>query len=85
MSSLPYTHAGQGCHYTPRFLEIPPFARPSSAACGLGLYCNFATMLRTLLLVLVDTLSAPFTTRDTVACETPASLATSLTLLGRVY
>src|ERR1700728_639823 len=69
---------------TPRFLEIPPFARPNSAACALGLNCNFETTLKTLFLVLVDTLLAPFTTRDTIADETPASLATSLTVLGRV-
>jgi hypothetical protein len=70
---------------TPLFLEMPPFARPNSAACALGQYRNFETAFKTLILVLLDTLPAPLTTRDTVACETPESLATSLTVHGRTF
>ena len=38
----------------------------------------------TFVLVVLDTSSAPFTTRDTVAVETPASLATSFTAHDRI-
>jgi hypothetical protein len=41
--------------------------------------------LKTLALVSADTFSAPFTTRDTVAMETPASLATSFALLAMEF
>ena len=36
----------------------------------------------TFVLVLFETEATPFTTRDTVACETPANTATSLTVQG---
>jgi hypothetical protein len=50
----------------------------------LGQYCNCEIAANTLVLVSPDTLEAPFITRDTVAIETPASLATSLEVLDTV-
>jgi hypothetical protein len=49
----------------------------------LGQYCNLEIAVKTFVLVSQDTLPAPFTTRDTVAVETPASLATSFTVHDR--
>ena len=40
-------------------------------------YCKVEMALKTLVLVSQDTLRLPFATRDTVAVETPANLATS--------
>jgi hypothetical protein len=66
----------------PRFFAMPPPARPNSAAEVLGQYCNVEMAVKTLALVRPDTFAAPFTTRDTVATETPASRATSFTVHG---
>ena len=63
-----------------RFLRIPPFCRPSSAAWLLGQYCSLETAANTFVFVLRDTVPEPFTTRDTVAVETPARRAMSLTV-----
>jgi hypothetical protein len=41
------------------------------------LYCNLEIAVKTFVFVVEDTLPAPFTTRDTDAVETSASLATS--------
>jgi hypothetical protein len=62
------------------FLRIPPFARPNAAAYGLGQYRNLEMADKTLVCVSRDTRSELFKTRDTVAVETPASLATSFTV-----
>jgi hypothetical protein len=43
----------------------------------LGQYCNVEIVDITLSRILPDTLPAPLATRDTVAVETPASLAMS--------
>jgi hypothetical protein len=67
----------------PRFLGMPALDRPNSAACPLGRYCNRETAPNTFVFASQDTLQVPFTTRDTVAVETPASLATSLTVHAR--
>jgi hypothetical protein len=48
-----------------------------------GGYCNRETAPNTFALASQDTLQVPFTTRDTVAVETPASLATSFTVHAR--
>ncbi len=56
--------------------------RPNSAAYVFGQYCNLEIAVRTFDLVVHDTYPASFTTRDTVAVETPASPATSLIVLG---
>lgn len=66
-----------------RLLGIPPFSRPSSAACAFGRYCTLDIAVKTFVLVLRETVPEPFTTRDTVAVETPASFAMSLTVLCR--
>jgi len=60
-----------------RILRLPPFPRANSAAGVLGRYRNCETAAMTLAAVLPDTLLEPLVTRDTVAIETPASLATS--------
>jgi hypothetical protein len=72
--------AGGALTQTIRFLGIPPFCRPSSAAWLLGQYCNLETAANTFFFVLRDTVPEPFTTRDTVAVETPARRAMSLTV-----
>jgi hypothetical protein len=46
----------------------------------LGQYCSLETAANTFVLVLRDTVSEPFRTRDTVAVETPARRAMSLTV-----
>ncbi len=66
--------------WAPRLLGIPPFARPNAAACPFGQYCSHETADRTLSFVTRDTLHEPFTTRETVAVDTRASLATSFTV-----
>ena len=50
----------------------------------MGQYCNLELAVMPFVLVVLDTLGAPFTTRDTVAVETPASLATSFTVHDRI-
>jgi hypothetical protein len=64
---------------------MPPFASPNSATCVLGQYCNSQIVAKTLVLILPFTLLAPFATRDTVAVETPASLATSFIVLDIIF
>src|SRR5436305_11985466 len=64
---------------------MPAFARPNSAACAFGKNCNLETADMTFVLVLPDTVLVSFTTRDTVASETPASLATSLIVHGPAF
>jgi hypothetical protein len=67
----------------PGFLGMPALDLPSSAACSLGRYCNRETASNTFVLASQDTLQTPFTTRETVAVDTPASLATSFTVDAR--
>jgi hypothetical protein len=57
----------------------------NSVACTLGRYCSLEIASKTLALLSLDTLLQPFTTRDTVVVETPASLATSLTVLDIAF
>jgi hypothetical protein len=64
---------------------MPPPDRPSLAADSSGQKFNVAIAVITLAVVLFDTLSAPFTTLDTVAIETPAILATSFTVHERKF
>jgi len=66
-------------------LRYTPPARPSSAAYALGLYFNLEMAAKTFAFVMQETFAAPFTTRDTDAVETPASLATSFTVDGRRF
>lgn len=54
-----------------------PLAWLNSTAAVLAQYCNVEMAFKTLVLVSRDTLPLPFATRDTVAVETPANLATS--------
>jgi hypothetical protein len=62
-----------------------PTPRFNSVACKFGQYCNREIAVKTLFLVSLDTFPLPFTTRDTVVVETPASLATSLTVLDTAF
>jgi hypothetical protein len=48
----------------------------------LGQYCKLEIAVNTFALFSPDTLPAPFATRDTVAIETPANLATSFIVLA---
>jgi hypothetical protein len=64
---------------------MPPPDRPNSTAEALGRNPNWEMAFMTFVLLSHDTLPAPFTTRDTVAVETPASLATSLIVLDRTF
>jgi hypothetical protein len=48
----------------------------------LGKYCKLEIAFSTFVLVSSDTLPAPFATRDTVAVETRANLATSFIVLA---
>jgi hypothetical protein len=68
--------------YEVRFLEMPPLPRLNSAASALGQYCNCEIAAKTLVAVLTETSAEPLITRDTVAVETPANLATSLMVQG---
>lgn len=68
-----------------RFLGMHAFDRPNSTACRLGRYCKCDTTPKTFVLASPDTLQAPFTTRETVAVETPASLATSFSVHARTF
>lgn len=63
-----------------RLLDIPEFARPNSTACAFGQYRNCAIATKTFALVSLATFPALVITRETVAVETPANLATSLTV-----
>lgn len=83
-SALPSCRAKAGTSI-PRFLGMPRFVRPNSAACPLGRYCNREMAVETLVRVSRDTSQAPFTTRDTVAVETPASEATSFIVQTRTF
>src|SRR5260370_42190593 len=65
-----------GLHLAPRF---------NSVACTFGRYCSRELAVKTLVLVSLDTLQLPFTTRDTVAVETTASLATSVAVLDTAF
>lgn len=71
--------------YIPRFRGIPLFPRPSSAAWLFGRYCEPEIALNTFFLDSCDTAPDPLTTRDTVAVETPASLAMSITVHDRTF
>jgi hypothetical protein len=59
--------------------------RPSSEAWRLEQYCKPAIASITLPLVSPETVSELFETRDTVAVETPANLATSLSVQDRTF
>jgi len=65
-----------------RLLGLPSLARASSAAWAFGKYFKAEAASRTLVFVFPDTLTEPLVTRETVAIETPASLATSLMVHG---
>ena len=71
--------------YIPRFRGIPLFPRPSSAAWLFGRYCEPEIALDTFFFASRDTAPDPLTTRDTVAVETPASLAISITVHDRTF
>jgi hypothetical protein len=62
---------------------MPELARPNPTACSLGENCNAVMAFRTFVLVASDTSLVPLTTRETVAVETPARRATSLTVKDR--
>ncbi len=64
---------------------MPPPDLPNSDADALGRNCNFEIAFKTIDLLSQDTLPASFTTGDTVAVETPASLATSLIVHDRIF
>jgi len=66
----------------PRIFGMPMFLRANSAARTSGQYSNCDTASNTLASVFRDTVFEPLVTRDTVAMETPASLATSFIVLG---
>ena len=72
------SHPVQGWRLNIDLLGMPPPPRPNSAADALGRYCNSEMAVKTIALFELDTLLIPFMTRDTVAVETQASLATSL-------
>lgn len=59
------------------FLDMPAFIRPSLIACSFGRYFKREIAVRTIVLVSRETFATLLTTRDTVAVETPANLATS--------
>src|SRR5258708_35049669 len=62
------------------FLRNPLFLA-RFAALTFGRNCNLETALITRSLVSVETVPVSFTTRDTVAVDTPANFATSLTVV----
>ena len=66
----------------PRIFGMPMFLRANSAARTSGQYSNSEAASNTLAAVFPDTALEPLVTRDTVAIETPASLATSFIVLG---
>ena len=66
-------------------LGLPSLTRASSAAYAFGKYFKAEAASRTLVFVFPDTLPEPLVTRETVAIETPASLATSLMVHGARY
>ena len=59
------------------FLRTPAFVRASSEASEFGQYCRIDIACVTSAFFLFDTQAVPLRTRDTVATETPACLATS--------
>lgn len=69
--------------FWPRLFGMPELARPNPTACALGENCNAVMAFRTFVLVAADTQLVRLTTRDTVAVETPARRATSLTAQDR--
>jgi len=61
---------------------MPLFLFASSEASTCGQYSNCDAARKTLAAVFPDTTLEPLVTRDTVAVETPASIATSFMVQG---
>lgn len=69
--------------FWPRLFGMPRLALPNPTACALGENCKTVMAFRTFVLVAADTSPVRLKTRDTVAVETPARRATSLTVQDR--